>query len=123
MKHEAVREVVVIAREEEAGEKRLVAYLVGASDAAVSQSELRKYLKERLPEYMVPSAYVKLEQMPMTANGKLDRKALPAPEYAAADSPEEQRLTAVGAIVAGRWRSGVKVEVVAGTADVFETGG
>src|SRR5438128_1176131 len=123
MKHEAVREVVVIAREEEAGEKRLVAYLVGASDAAVSQSELRKYLKERLPEYMVPSAYVKLEQMPMTANGKLDRKALPAPEYVSGGSPEAQELTPVEEIVAGIWSSVQKVEVVSATADFFEMGG
>src|SRR5438128_12042864 len=109
MKHEAVREVVVIAREEEAGEKRLVAYLVGASDAAVSQTELRKYLKERVPEYMVPSAYVKLEQMPLTANGKLDRKALPAPEYASAGGTEAQELTPVEEIVAGIWSSLLKV--------------
>ncbi len=75
-----VRESVVVAREDEAGDKRLVAYVVSASHSKIEPADLRSYLRNKLPEYMVPSAYVQLEQIPLTPNGKTDRKALPAPE-------------------------------------------
>ncbi|HEU0053517.1 MAG TPA: amino acid adenylation domain-containing protein, partial [Longimicrobium sp.] len=75
---EGVADCVVVAREDVPGEKRLVAYWVG--EAAVEVQALRSHLGERLPEHMVPSAYVRLEALPRTPNGKLDRKALPAPE-------------------------------------------
>jgi acyl-coenzyme A synthetase/AMP-(fatty) acid ligase/acyl carrier protein len=75
-RHDAVRDAIVVAREERNGDKRLVAYIVGD----VETSELRHYLHERLPDYMVPSAWMKLDALPLTANGKVDRKALPAPD-------------------------------------------
>ena len=77
--HEGVREAVVIAREDTPGEKRLVAYYTGR-EGEIGPEELRTHLSGRLPEYMVPAAFVKLERMPLTPNGKVDRKALPAPE-------------------------------------------
>ncbi len=81
--HAAVREAVVVLRDEVGGDKRLVAYLVTAAgddeQAAPPDNELRLYLKERVPEYMVPAAFVRLERMPLTPNGKLDRRALPEP--------------------------------------------
>jgi len=79
-RHPELREAVVIAWESEPGEKRLVAYLVPAGEARPTVSELRGFLKGKLPEYMVPSAFVMLKAMPLTPNGKVDRRGLPAPE-------------------------------------------
>ncbi|MCP4662396.1 MAG: amino acid adenylation domain-containing protein, partial [bacterium] len=76
-----VRECVVVARDEGAGDRRLVAYLV--AEGETSEPELRASLRESLPEYMVPAAMVWLDALPLTPNGKVDRKALPAPEPAA----------------------------------------
>ena len=79
--HPQVRETVIIAREDQPGNKQLVAYLVGHQDSLVA-SCLRNYLKEKLPDYMIPSAFVQLESLPLTPNGKVDRRALPAPDRA-----------------------------------------
>ena len=76
-----VKEVVVVARERGGGEKELVAYVVGGGEEEeVEVEEMRRRLKRKLPEYMVPVGYVKLEKLPLTENGKLDRRALPAPD-------------------------------------------
>src|SRR3989440_271733 len=99
--HPAVSECVVVVRQSQAGSKQLVAYVVAAQDQeAVEQAELRSFLGERLPEYMVPSHLMALEALPLTANGKVDRRALPAPEpladtrepYAAPRTSIEQSL-------------------------------
>ncbi|MEO7596752.1 MAG: amino acid adenylation domain-containing protein, partial [Byssovorax sp.] len=82
--HPEVREAVVVVREDVPGEKRLVGYVVGRGEAPGPNPEaLRSYLKERLPAYMVPPVVMVLEAMPLTPNGKVDRRALPAPEGAA----------------------------------------
>ncbi|MDX8001255.1 amino acid adenylation domain-containing protein, partial [Xenorhabdus sp. Reich] len=78
-----VREAVVIAREDSPGDTRLVAYLLPQPDAELVPAELRQQLVQHLAEYMLPSAFVTLESFPLTPNGKLDRKALPAPEQSA----------------------------------------
>ncbi len=78
--HPAAREVTVLAREDEPGQKRLVGYLVCADGQAPTVGDLRAFLKERLPEYMVPSTFVLLGEMPLTSSGKVNRRALPAPE-------------------------------------------
>ncbi|WP_155983777.1 AMP-binding enzyme, partial [Paenibacillus sp. 1-18] len=78
LKVEEVQEVIVLAQADEQGQNQLVAYYVAERD--VSAGELRSLLGEELPNYMVPSYLVQLEQMPLTPNGKIDRKALPAPE-------------------------------------------
>ncbi|MFN7949388.1 MAG: amino acid adenylation domain-containing protein [Blastocatellia bacterium] len=77
--HPAVQAVAVVAREDEPGDKRLVAYLVPRT-AQTEPGELRRFLKDQLPDYMIPSAFVRLETLPLTPNGKLDRRALPKPD-------------------------------------------
>src|SRR6185437_13573458 len=87
LRHTGVKEAVVLAREHEPGERRLVAYVVSreSSDSgnSLSVEMLRAHLKPVLPDYMLPSAFVMLERLPLTTNGKLDRRALPAPELGA----------------------------------------
>ncbi|MGJ0489264.1 amino acid adenylation domain-containing protein, partial [Methylobacter sp.] len=120
--HPAVRETAVLAREDGAGAKRLVAYYTG--DAELTVEDLRAHLAETLPEYMVPVAFVHLEALPLTANGKLDRKALPAPEgdaygareYEAPQGETEQALAAI-------WAELLKVDQVDRNDNFFELGG
>jgi aspartate racemase len=78
--HPAVKQVVVIAREDSPGDKRLVAYLVSNHEHKPTTNDLRGFVKENLPEYMVPSVFVFLESLPLTQNGKIDRAALPVPD-------------------------------------------
>jgi aspartate racemase len=80
--HVAVREALVIAHQDERGEKHLVAYVVQRQEQQVTPNELRGFLKEHVPEYMVPSDFMLLEAMPLTPNGKVDQRALPAPDLA-----------------------------------------
>ena len=124
-KQKGIREAVVIAREDEPGEKRLVAYYTcGEGEGSVSVEELRAQLGATLPEYMVPAAYVRLERMPLTVNGKLDRKALPEPEgeaygireYEAPQGEIEEKLAAI-------WAEVLKVERVGRHDNFFELGG
>jgi len=120
-----VQGVVVLAREEETGSKRLVAYVVSHEEQAPTVSELGKYLKQKLPEYMMPSAFMLLDELPLTPNGKIDRKALPAPEQG---RPELAELyvapqTAVEEIVGGIWAEVLQVEQVGVHDNFFELGG
>jgi hypothetical protein len=119
-----VQEAVVLAREETPGEKRLVAYVVG-SNGALSTTTLREHLKERLPEYMVPSAFVELAALPLTASGKVDRKALPAPEglRPELESRYEAPRTPMEAALAQIWSEVLRVEQVGIHDNFFELGG
>ncbi|WP_152978558.1 AMP-binding enzyme, partial [Pseudomonas corrugata] len=82
-RHEAIKEAVVLAREDVPGAKRLVAYFtVHGDEFNIEIESLRAQLQAQLPEYMVPAAYVRLDALPLTPNGKLNRKALPAPDQA-----------------------------------------
>jgi amino acid adenylation domain-containing protein len=123
--HREVRQAVVLAREDVPGDKRLVAYIVLSHSEAASASELRAFLRAKLPEYMVPSAFVFLDAMPLTTNGKLDRKALAAPDqikpeldqtFVASCTPVEQLLARI-------WAEVLKVEKVGSDANFFDLGG
>jgi len=123
--HQAVKEVVVIVREDEPGIKRLVAYLVEEPGQEGLSHELRGYLKEKLPDYMVPAYFVVLERMPLSPTGKLNRKALPAPDssqfanaatYVAPTTPQEIKLAEV-------WQKVLGVEQIGIHDNFFELGG
>ena len=115
--HPAVRAVAVIAREDVPGDRRLVAYVVGSdASAPLAVSELRAYVKAHLPDYMVPSAFVLLDALPQTPNGKIDRKALPAPEagraalaraYTAPRTPTQARIAAIWSELLGVGEVGI----------------
>jgi amino acid adenylation domain-containing protein len=119
-----VREAAVIAREDAPGDKRLVAYLVAHEGVTLQAAELRTALATRLPEYMLPSAFVTLKAMPLTANGKLDRKALPAPDATALAVREyEAPRDEVEAALATIWQDLLKVPRVGRQDHFFELGG
>jgi amino acid adenylation domain-containing protein len=119
--HGSVKQSVVVVSEDENGDRRLIAYVVGAE---VTTVELQKYLKERLPEYMTPSAIVALEKMPLTPNGKLNRRALPAPDGAPYNAREyEAPVGATETAIARLWAELLKVERVGRYDHFFELGG
>ncbi|MEV0674864.1 amino acid adenylation domain-containing protein, partial [Mycobacterium sp. NPDC050441] len=110
---DGVEQAAVIAREDQPGEKRLVGYVTETVSGMVDSGKARAQLAEHLPTYMVPAAVVVVEAMPLTINGKLDRRALPAPEYIDADgyraptTPAEEILVGIYAQVLGLERVGV----------------
>nr|WP_256560316.1 non-ribosomal peptide synthase/polyketide synthase [Myxococcus dinghuensis] len=119
-----VREVVVIAREDLPGDKRLVAYVVPEEDDALEVGTLKALVQRRLPEYMVPSAFVLLAALPLSPNGKVDRKALPPPEQPAVSAtpdaaPRNETETRLAAI----WAEVLHQESVGIHDDFFELGG
>jgi amino acid adenylation domain-containing protein len=123
--HTAVREAVALVREDVPGDKRLVAYVVPMEEPAPAPAELRDYLRGELPEYMVPSVYVMLDALPLTASGKVDRRALPAPDwtreqveqvYVAPRTPVEEMLAGIWSQILGAERVGIHD-------DFFELGG
>jgi len=112
LRHESVSQAVVVARLDRAGGQQLVGYVVLAAGAAADAAALRSHVGARLPDYMVPSAIVVLDRLPLTANGKLDRGALPAPQVRGlvsrmARSPREELLCALFAEVLGLERVGI----------------
>ncbi|MBE9034046.1 non-ribosomal peptide synthetase [aff. Roholtiella sp. LEGE 12411] len=121
--HSQVREVVVVAKEAHSGIKQLVAYIVSQED--LKSAELRDFIKQKLPEYMLPSQFVFLKALPLTANGKIDKKALPAPD---AVKPELQAafvapLTPVEIALAKIWAELLNLEQVSIHDNFFELGG
>ncbi len=123
MKHGAVKQCVVSAREDKESEKRLVAYVVGSEGWQVESQQLREYLRGKLPDYMVPAAFVELRELPLMPNGKIDRKALPAPGAITAAAAGAAPMTAVEEIISGIIGEVLKVERVGVEDNFFELGG
>jgi len=121
-KHAGIRQTAIVPYEDPSGEKRLAAYFVSAQ--ALAPEDLRRSLTEQLPEYMVPSAFVRVDEIPLTANGKVDLKALPSPEqqapvehkFVAPRNPDEEKLV-------GIWQEVLKMDRVGVTDNFFELGG
>jgi amino acid adenylation domain-containing protein len=127
IKHESVREAVVAARADDGGDQRLVAYVVGAGAGGpqLGVGELRNYLKARLPEYMIPSAFVFLDELPLTPNGKVDRKMLPQPDQSRPESGGHYVAprTPVEEVLCGLWAEVLRVGRVGVEDNFFELGG
>ncbi|MBU8901090.1 non-ribosomal peptide synthetase, partial [Corallococcus sp. M34] len=119
----SVNDAVVVAREDIPGDKRLVAYLTSKHDADVSADALRAHLKQRLPEYMVPSSFVVLEALPLNSNGKVDRKSLPAPEAPRSERQYLAPRTPIESALASIWSEVLKVPQVGVLDSFFELGG
>lgn len=119
-----IREAVVVAREEPPGDKRLVAYVVSAHGSKLTSSTLRTALERDLPDYMIPAIFVPLDALPLTTSGKVDRKALPAPDveaqakrrYVVPSTPLEERLCRIWADVLG-------LQCIGADDNFFELGG
>jgi hypothetical protein len=123
--HEGVRQAVVLAREDEPGHKRLVAYIVAVAPPAPTVAELRAFVAKSLPDYMVPSAFVVLDALPLTTNGKINRQALPAPDqvrpelasrYVVPRNEVEEQLVEI-------WKRVLAVPQVGINDNFFELGG
>jgi hypothetical protein len=124
LEHSAVREAVVLAREDKPGDRRLVAYYTVAAGAEVSAKELKRHLTRTLANYMVPAAYVQLSALPLTPNGKLDRRGLRAPDGQAYATREyEAPQGEVEVAVAGIWSELLGVKQVGRHDNFFELGG
>jgi amino acid adenylation domain-containing protein len=123
-KHSAVRQAVVAAREDTPGDKRLVAYIVPKPGQHVSLIDARAYLKQTLPDYMLPTGLVALEALPLTPNGKVDRKALPKPDAAkAASGLAAPRRGEVETKLAMIWQEVLGIESVNVADNFFDLGG
>ncbi|MEG4496904.1 amino acid adenylation domain-containing protein [Microcoleus sp. F10-C6] len=123
--HPGVSAIAVLAREDEAGNKRLVAYIVPDYKRPPTVTELRNFLKQKLPEYTIPSAFVMLSTLPLTPNGKVDRRALPAPDTA---RPELEKAfvaprTPVEEVLAAIWLDILGLDQLGIYDSFFELGG
>jgi amino acid adenylation domain-containing protein len=123
--HPAVKAAVVVVRTETADEKLLVAYVVPRPGRRVPLGELRGYLQERLPDYMIPATFVLLERLPLTPNGKIDRQALPAPDTARPEMDEDYVAprNKLEAVLASIWSNVLRVERVGVHDNFFDLGG
>ncbi|HVR95722.1 MAG TPA: non-ribosomal peptide synthase/polyketide synthase, partial [Thermoanaerobaculia bacterium] len=122
-RHPEVREAAVLLREDRPGDKRLAAYVVPAPGARLETEALRGFLRQELPEHMVPAALVLLDVLPLTPNGKVDRRALPVPERGPSEGGDEGFLDAVEELLAGIWTEVLGLERVGVQESFFELGG
>ncbi|HEY1268911.1 MAG TPA: amino acid adenylation domain-containing protein, partial [Candidatus Binatia bacterium] len=119
--HPAIRQAAVVPRENGRGDSRLAAYLVAADRAPPADQDLRRFLRERLPDYMVPRAFVFLDSIPLTQSGKVDRRALPSPN---GDSrPAAPKIETVESRVTEIWESVLSVQPIGADDNFFDIGG
>ena len=125
LQHDTLRECVVVLRENAGGDKKLVAYVVLNSGAVVGENELREFLKEKLPDYMLPGAFVVLDSLPLTASGKLNRLALPEPPsfMGRMTGKASASQNATEKLLAGIWSEVLGVKDVGLEDNFFELGG
>ncbi|HEU4884351.1 MAG TPA: non-ribosomal peptide synthetase, partial [Longimicrobium sp.] len=124
LRHPGISAAAAVLREDEPGNPRLVGYFVAKEGAAIALGEMRGHLRERLPEYMVPTAFMPLEEMPLTGSGKIDRRALPAPETG--EEPADELVAPrniVEDMLAEIWTEVLRRERVGVTQNFFELGG
>ena len=123
--NESIRECAVVVREDTADDKRVVAYVVLRPGASRESRELRNYLAEKLPDFMIPSAFVFLDRLPQTPNGKIDRRALPAPDKTQANDKDQfvAPRTPVEEILCEIWAELLPVNRVGVEDNFFELGG
>jgi acyl carrier protein len=123
--HPSVHQAVVLAREAGPGDMRLVAYLVYQAGEDLTVTEVRRHVRQQLPDYMVPSLVVALDALPLTPNGKIDRKALPDPLAGAQRSGATREAPAPGLeqALAAIWREILQVEGIGAEDNFFELGG
>lgn len=123
--HPGLREAAVVAREDAPGEKRIVAYFVPHEYPAPTSSDLRAHLKRRIPDYMLPSAFIAVESMPLTDTGKIDRASFPAPERIRPELSQDYAApkSALEKLVAGIFSEVLKLERVGTWDSFFELGG
>jgi acyl-coenzyme A synthetase/AMP-(fatty) acid ligase/acyl carrier protein len=122
-KHDAVKEAVTVARDDALGDKCLVSYVVPATVPAPTSRELRLFLQQHLPDYMVPSSVVFLDAMPLTPNGKLDRQALPVPRESSSDGQFVAPHNPVEEQIANIWCEVLRLDRVGTHDDFFDLGG
>jgi acyl carrier protein len=124
--HQGIREAVVIAREDSEGDVRLVAYIIWQNGSSVLASDVKDYLKVKLPDYMIPSHYLTIDKFPLTPNGKIDRKAFPDySEYISELTPKDRILPAneLEEKIASVWRDLLKMPKVGINDNFFDIGG
>jgi acyl-coenzyme A synthetase/AMP-(fatty) acid ligase len=121
--HPAIRHCVAVAREDRPGEKQLVAYVVTTKQDDVTAAELREYLSDKLPAYMLPAAIVELDDLPLTPNAKVDRLALPAPDYRAHARDVVSPTSQLEELLSGIWTQVLKVPDIGVNQNFFELGG
>jgi acyl carrier protein len=123
--HPAIQTSAVVVREDTPGDQRLVAYVVARSTGSLDVTETRKYLKQKLPEYMIPSAWVPLDELPLTPNGKIDSRALPAPDQnrPAWEGVYQPPRTRTEQALARIWAEVLKLNEVGIHDNFFELGG
>jgi len=125
LRYQGIRETVVVAREDIPGEKKLVAYYTRKQDAGITHHDLRRFLSEKLPEYMIPASFVRLDALPLTANNKINRKALPAPDPSELESNADYiaPATDLEKHLAVLWEDILEIPRISAQMNFFEAGG